>query len=84
MRILYSGSKSYATVLIDKQFKIQDFKYTRWQSVYNDIIEQNAGPLDNILAILSIFKDNISDSCEIIGTTQSEAILYPLMSSSMN
>ena len=64
----------------NKQIKIQDFKLPRWQGVYNDIIQQNTCPLDNILAILSIFKENIVASCGIIGTTPSEARFHSLMS----
>ena len=47
---------------------------------YNTIIQKNTCALDNILTILSIFKENITKSYPVIGITSTKAKFYPFMS----
>ena len=42
--------------LAHKEISINDFQFHKWQGEYNDIIQHNTCSLDNILAILSLFK----------------------------
>ena len=47
--------------------------------VYNNILQNNTCPLDNITAILSHFKEKMTESCRILETTPSETKFHHLM-----
>ena len=64
----------------NKVFTREDFKLPKWQGEYNNISQQNTCSLDNILAILTLFKKNITESCNIIRFTLSETKFYPIIS----
>ena len=57
-----------------------NLKLPKWQREYNNISQLNTCSLDNILAILTLFKKNITESKNIIGSTLSEAKFYHIIS----
>ena len=62
-------SKSEPDVVEKQYVAYQDLRLPRWGGSDNNIIQKNTCALDNILAILSIFKENITNSYPVIGTT---------------
>ena len=67
--------------VVEKQYiSYQDLKLPRWGGSYNNISERNTCSLDNVLAILSIFKENITQYFPVIGTSPTEAKFHSLMS----
>ena len=69
----------YESDVIEKEYvSYQDVRLHRWGGSYNNIIQKNTCALDNIL--LSIFKENITKSYPVIGTTPTEAKFHPFMS----
>ena len=73
-------SKSEPEVIEKQYISYQDLKLPRWGGSYNNISQRNTCSLDNVLAILSIFKENITQSFSVIGISPTEAKFYPLMS----
>ena len=73
-------SKSEPEVVEKQYIPYQDLKLPRWGGSYNNISQRNTCSLDNVLAILSIFKGNITQSFSVIGTSPTEAKFHPLMS----
>ena len=55
-------SKSGPNVVEKQYVSYQDLRLPRWGGSYNNIIQKNTCTLDNIIAILSIFKENMTKS----------------------
>ena len=63
----------------NRVFTREDFHLPTWQGEYNNIAQNNTCPLDNIIAILSLFKEKIIESCGILGSTPADARFHELM-----
>ena len=50
---------------------LQSITFPKWEDEYNNILQLNTCPVDNIIALLSLNQDEIINSLKMIGTTPS-------------
>ena len=72
-----SPSENLASATEDS---LQSITFPKWEGEYNNILQLNTCPVDNIVAILSLNQDKIINSLKIIGTTPSTCKFHQIYS----